>query len=162
MRCRSARAGTGGSALAQIDYELPELIDLLVVTIEAGLGFIASLRVAAERLQGPLGEELRLALQEQRMGLATDEALQEHARPLRHAGAALVRPVRRSRARRSASRSARSCGTWRRDAQAPARDRRGAAQKAPVKMLFPLIFLIFPAMFVVLLGPVFFKFGDSF
>ena len=60
---------------AQIEKELPELIDLLVVTIEGGVGFTASLRMAAERLRGPIGEELRLVLQEQRMGLSTDEAL---------------------------------------------------------------------------------------
>ena len=61
--------------LSEIDHELPELIDLLVVTVEAGLGFTGSLRLAAERIKGPLGEELRLTLQEQSMGLSTIEGL---------------------------------------------------------------------------------------
>ena len=61
--------------LQEIDYELPELVDLLVVTVEAGLGFSGSLQVASERIDGPLGEELRLTLQEQNMGLTTEEAL---------------------------------------------------------------------------------------
>ena len=60
----------------QIEYELPELIDLLVVTLEAGLSFLASLQMASQRLEGPLGDELRLAMQEQRMGLTANDALQ--------------------------------------------------------------------------------------
>src|SRR5919197_1373410 len=61
--------------LAEVDYELPELIDLLVVTVEAGLGFVGSLQMASGRLVGPLGDELRLTLQEQDMGLSINEAL---------------------------------------------------------------------------------------
>src|SRR5207248_1996634 len=61
--------------LKLIDHELPELVDLLVVTIEAGLGFLGSMQEAASRMHGPLGDELRLTLQEQQMGLAIDEAL---------------------------------------------------------------------------------------
>src|SRR5438552_726299 len=62
--------------IEQIDYDLPELIDLLVVTVEAGVGFSGSLQVASDRLVGPLGDELRLTVQEQRMGLSSTEALQ--------------------------------------------------------------------------------------
>jgi tight adherence protein C len=56
--------------LEEIDRRLPDMIDLLVVTIEAGLGFAGALRVASEQLVGPLSDELRLTLQEQTMGLA--------------------------------------------------------------------------------------------
>ncbi len=59
----------------QIEDELPDLIDLLVVCIEAGLSFPGAMRMAADRLQGPLGQELRLTLQEQNMGLTTGAAL---------------------------------------------------------------------------------------
>src|SRR6266508_979470 len=61
--------------LDRIEYDLPELIDLLVVAVEAGLGFSAAMRVASERLRGPLGDEVRLTLQEQALGLSTNEAL---------------------------------------------------------------------------------------
>src|SRR2546421_9271958 len=64
----------GKRRLSEIDYELPELIDLLVVTVEAGLGFVGSLQMASTRLMGPLGEELRLTLQEQSMGVSINEA----------------------------------------------------------------------------------------
>ncbi|MEX0850140.1 MAG: hypothetical protein WD015_01430, partial [Gaiellaceae bacterium] len=59
----------------RIDRQMPDMIDLLVVTIEAGLGILASMRVASERLPDPLGQELRLTLQEQRMGLSVFEAI---------------------------------------------------------------------------------------
>jgi tight adherence protein C len=52
-----------------IEYELPELIDLLVVAIEAGVSLPAAIRLAASQVRGPLGEELRLALQENTVGL---------------------------------------------------------------------------------------------
>jgi hypothetical protein len=82
----------------QIDYELPNLIDLLVVSVEAGLGLTGSLQLAAERFKGAVGDELRLTLQEQSMGLSTNEALRNLLE-------------RCARARRWASRSARSCAS---------------------------------------------------
>jgi tight adherence protein C len=139
--------------LGEIDYELPELIDLLVVTIEAGLGFVGSLQMAAKRLQGPLGDELRLTLQEQNMGLSISEAL--HNMMLR-----ADTPAMRSfvRSVTQGERLGVSIGQIMRDLAGEMRRRRKAnaeerAQKAPIKMLFPLVFLIFPAMFIVLLGP---------
>jgi tight adherence protein C len=139
--------------LGEIDYELPELIDLLVVTIEAGLGFVGSLQMAAKRLQGSLGDELRLTLQEQNMGLSISEAL--HNMMLR-----ADTPAMRSfvRSVTQGERLGVSIGQIMRDLAGEMRRRRKQsaeerAQKAPIKMLFPLVFLIFPAMFIVLLGP---------
>ncbi len=62
--------------LYRIDRNMPELIDLLVVTVEAGLSLSAALQLAGERMKGPLGEELRIVLQEQRMGLTPVQALE--------------------------------------------------------------------------------------
>ena len=65
--------------LELVDREVPELVDLLVTTVEAGVGFAAALQLAARSVQGPLGEELRLALQEQTMGLTNADALRNMA-----------------------------------------------------------------------------------
>jgi tight adherence protein C len=148
--------------LAQIDYDLPELIDLLVVTVEAGLGFSGSLQVAAERLEGPLGDELRLTLQEQSMGLSTVEALQNM---LLRAETPAMRSFVRSIVQGETLGV--SIGEIMRNLATEMRKRRRAdaeerAQKAPIKILFPLIFLIFPAMFVILLGPAVFQFLEAF
>ena len=148
--------------LEQIDYELPELIDVLVVTVEAGLGFNSSLQVAAERLRGPLGEELRLTLQEQSLGLPIAEALRNMlARAETPAMRSFVRSIVQGEALGV------SIGDIMRNLAVEMRKRRRAAaeeraQKAPIKLLFPLIFLIFPAMFVVLLGPSIFQFIEAF
>jgi tight adherence protein C len=147
--------------LAQVEDDLPELVDLLVVTIEAGLGFVGSMREASSRLDGPLGDELRLTLQEQHMGLSIDEALRNM----------LVRsdtPGMRSFVRGilQGETLGVSIGQIMRNLADDMRTRRRQsaeerAQKAPVKILFPLIFLIFPAMFVVLLAPAIFTFKDA-
>jgi tight adherence protein C len=136
-----------------IDKELPELIDLLVVTVEAGVGFNGSLRLAAHQLDGPLAQELRLTLQEQSMGLSTAEALENMAGRAPSPGVrGFVRTIAQGETLGV------SIGQILRNLADEMRKKRRAqaeelAQKAPVKMLFPLIFLIFPAMFVVLLLP---------
>src|SRR5215218_1468152 len=61
--------------LERIDREVPELVDLLVTTVEAGVGFAAALQTTARRVEGPLGQELRVALSEQSMGLTIQDAL---------------------------------------------------------------------------------------
>jgi tight adherence protein C len=148
--------------LETIDYDLPELIDVLVVTVEAGLGFNSSLQMASDRLGGPLGDELRLALQEQNMGLSTNEALKNMlARAETPAMRSFVRSILQG------EQLGVSIGEIMRNLSTEMRKRRRAAaeeraQKAPIKILFPLIFLIFPAMFIILLGPAVFQFLEAF
>jgi tight adherence protein C len=146
----------------EIDYELPNLIDLLVVTVESGLGFTGSLQLAAERFSGALGDELRLTLQEQSMGLSTNEALRNL---LDRCDTPLMRSFVRSVLQGETLGV--SIGQIMRDLAVDMRKRRRQAaeeraQKAPIKLLFPLVFLIFPAMFVVLLGPAIFSFSKAF
>ncbi len=137
----------------EIEYELPELIDLLVVSIEAGLSFPSAMRTAADRVRGPLGQELRLTLQEQNMGLSVDEALVNLQKRADTGGIALfTRSIIQGQALGV------SMGHIMRTMADEMRKRRKAAaeetaQKAPIKMLFPLVFLIFPAMFIVILLP---------
>jgi tight adherence protein C len=141
------------SRIERIELEMPELIDLLVVTVEAGMGFSGSMQIAAERFSGPLGDELRLAMQEQAMGLPTDQAL---ANMLMRAETDGMRSFVRS-IRQGESLGV-SIGQIMRNLAEEMRKRRRAAaeeraQKAPIKILFPLVALIFPAIFVVLLVP---------
>jgi tight adherence protein C len=145
----------------RIDLALPDLVDLLVVTIEAGLGFSGSLRVAADQFDGPLSEELRLTLQEQAMGLAMSDAL---LHLLRRAETPAMRSFVRSVIQGESLGV--STGQIMRNIAVEMRKRRRKAaeeraQKAPIKLLFPLVFLIFPTMFIVLLLPAIFTLQSS-
>jgi tight adherence protein C len=147
--------------LAEIDYQLPELIDLLVVTIEAGLGFVGGLKMASGRVGPPLGMEIQLTLQEQSMGLSIQEAM---LNMLARSDTASMRSFVRSIVQGEALGV--SIGQIMRDLAGEMRRRRRAvaqekAQKAPIKILFPLVLLIFPAMFVILLGPAIFMFVQA-
>jgi tight adherence protein C len=150
------------SRLREIDDGLPELIDLLVVTLEAGVSFAAALRLASDRLEGPLGDEIRLTIQEQNLGLSIPEALDNW---LARCDTPSVRSFVRSMIQ--GERLGVSIGQILRNLAIEMRARRKQvieerAQKAPIKILFPLVFLIFPAMFVVILGPMIFRLSDSF
>lgn len=152
----------GTQRLLRVDYDMPELIDLLVVTVEAGLGLAASLQLASTRLGGPLGEELRIAVQEQSMGLPLLGALENM---LNRCPTPAMRSFVRSMIQ--GERLGVSVGQILRSLALEMRKRRRAAaeekaQKAPIKILFPLVFLIFPAMFLVLLGPAMFSIFDAF
>jgi len=147
--------------MEQLDKQMPDMIDLLVVTIEAGLGILASMRVASESMLDPLGQELRLTLQEQRMGLSVGQAIESLGR---RADAPNMRIF--VRAITQGERLGVSIGTTMRNLSVEMRKRRRAmaeerAQKMPLKMLFPLIFFIFPALFIVILTPMIINIADA-
>jgi len=171
----AAAAGVGGyfapvyyvelkrrARMDQVDKQMPDMIDLLVVTIEAGLGILASMRVASESMADPLGQELRLTLQEQRMGLSVGQAIESLGR---RADCGNMRIF--VRAITQGERLGVSMGTTMRNLSLEMRKRRRAmaeekAQKMPIKMLFPLIFFIFPALFIVILTPMIMNMVEAF
>jgi tight adherence protein C len=139
--------------IQKLDRSLPDMIDLLSVMIEAGLSFPQALRIASDRFEAPLGDELRLTLQEQTMGLGMDQALA-------HMGERADTPAVKSfvRAMAQGEKMGISTGQIMRNLAQEMRKHRRAtaeerAQKAPVLMLFPLVFMIFPALFIVLMTP---------
>jgi tight adherence protein C len=132
---------------------LPDALDLLSITVEAGLGFDAAVDRVSRQAGGPLGEELHRVVQEIQIGKSRSEALRDLGErssvpelksfvlamiqadvfgvsiaKVLHVQAKEMRIKRRQRAEER-------------------------AQKIPVKIVFPLIFCIFPSLFVVLLGP---------
>jgi len=136
-----------------MQMELPNVLDLLCVSVEAGLGFDAAVAKLSERMEGPLVDEFGLVLHEMRIGESRSDALKslsdrvevpevsQFCRAIIQAdqlGIALSRILRVQsqdmRVRR----------------QLAAEEK---AMKAPVKMLFPTVLFIFPSMFVVALGP---------
>lgn len=145
-----------------IDRALPDLMDQIVVTLESGMGFTSSLQLAARRLRGPLGEELRLAMREHGMGLALRPALENlRLRADVPNVQSFVRAVTQG------EELGVSIGMIMRNLAIEMRKRRRQAaeeqaQKAPIKMMFPLVLLIFPAMGIVLLGPALFRIMHAF
>jgi tight adherence protein C len=137
----------------EIEYALPEMIDLLVVTVEAGVSLAGGLRIASREISGPLGEELRLTLQEQNLGLSGRDALENLGKRADTPGIRIfVRGIVQGEV------LGMSIGQVMRNLALEMRKRRKAAaeeraQKAPIKMIFPLVLLIFPAMMIVLLLP---------
>jgi tight adherence protein C len=145
----------------QIERSLPDLIDLLVVTLEAGLSFPQSLRLASTKIKEPLSSEVRLTLQEQNMGLTLVEALGNFLTRVDTVG---VRIFARSIAQGETMGV--STGQIMRNLALEMRKRQRAyaeerAQKAPVKILFPILFLIMPSLFIVILLPVFIRIADA-
>jgi tight adherence protein C len=119
------------------------------------------MQMASGRVGPPLGQEIQLTLQEQSMGLSIQEAM---LNMLARVDTASMRSFVRSIVQGEALGV--SIGQIMRDLAQEMRRRRRAvaqekAQKAPIKILFPLILLIFPAMFVILLGPALKMFLDA-
>jgi len=138
---------------SQIRRTLPDALDLLSITVEAGLSFDAALVRVARNMRGALGEELYRVVQEIQLGKSRSEALRDlgertNVDDLRSFVLAMVQaevfgiPI--------ANVLKIQAGEIRLRKRQRAEEQ---AQKLPVKIVFPLILGIFPAIFVVLLGP---------
>jgi tight adherence protein C len=146
----------------RIQAELPDALDLLAVSVEAGLGFDGAITKLTEHMDGPLAEEFALSLGEMRIGESRSEALKKMSERVGSpAMAAFTRAVIQ------ADQLGISLGRILRLQATEARNRRQAAaeeraMKAPIKMLFPTVLFIFPAMFIVILGPAFMNLSKLF
>jgi tight adherence protein C len=133
--------------------QLPDALDLLAVSVEAGLGFDSALAKIREHMDGALAEEFGLTLSEMRIGESRQEALKRMSERVDVPELSAF-----TRAIIQADQLGTSLGRILRVQAADARLRRQAAaeekaMKAPIKMLFPTVLFIFPAMFLVILGP---------
>ena len=137
----------------RVQAALPDALDLLAVSVEAGLGFDAAISKLTEHMHGPLIEEFSLALTEMRVGEARQDALKKlSSRVDSPELSAFVRSIIQ------ADQLGISLGRILRVQAVDTRLKRQAAaeekaMKAPIKMLFPTVIFIFPAMFIVVLGP---------
>jgi tight adherence protein C len=137
----------------RIQADLPDALDLLAVSVEAGLGFDGAVAKLSEHMEGPLAEEFGLTLSEMRIGESRQEALKRLAERVDAPElSAFVRAIIQ------ADTLGTTLGRILRVQAADSRLRRQAAaeeraMKAPIKMLFPTVLFIFPAMFLVILGP---------
>jgi tight adherence protein C len=146
----------------RIQAELPDALDLLAVSVEAGLGFDGAITKLTEHMDGPLADEFGLTLGEMRIGESRSEALKKMSD---RAGSPEMSAF--TRAVIQADQLGISLGRILRLQATEARNRRQAAaeekaMKAPIKMLFPTVLFIFPAMFIVILGPAFMNLSKLF
>src|ERR687892_1850674 len=136
-----------------IRAELPDALDLLAVSVEAGLAFDGAIAKLTEHMSGPLVDEFGLVLGEMRIGESRANALQKMVQRVEAPEIASF-----ARAIIQADQLGISLGRILRVQATDTRNKRQAAaeekaMKAPIKMLFPTALFIFPAMFVIILGP---------
>ena len=141
------------SRLHKIEVAAADMVDLLAITVQAGLSLDQAMKVAGERLQGPLADEMRLMLNEIRVGQNRQDALKRLAE---RADTPTIRSFSRAMAQSEAMGV--SVGTTLKSLAVDARARKKAtaeeaAQKAPIKMIFPLAACFFPAILIVAAGP---------
>ena len=144
-----------------IQMVLPDMIDLITVSVEAGLSLYGAIQRISARFDNPLSEEFQRAMQEVRLGRSNIESMRDLARRVDvddlstlisaivqadMLGLAIANVLRVQSERLREKRTQRA---------------REAAQKAPIKMVVPLVFFIFPALFIVILGPAFIKILES-
>jgi tight adherence protein C len=138
---------------ARIRKGMADVVDLIVLGLEAGLGFDSAVDQSIQKLRGPLTDELARVMAEVSSGKSQADAFRDMAERLRMEELSLLV---------AAIEQAMKMGTGLASAMrlqaTDLRERRMAwakeqAAKLPVKMLFPLIFFIFPALFIVILGP---------
>jgi tight adherence protein C len=137
----------------EIIKSLPDALDLLTITVEAGMGFDGALQKVAEKWDNELSKGFSKVVQEMRLGVPRREALRNMDTTMGVPDvttfvAAIIQAetlgVSIAKILRIQSEQMRTKRRQRAEEM---------ANKAPIKMLFPMVFLIFPALFIILLGP---------
>ncbi len=138
---------------ATIDSGLPEVFDLLSVSVEAGLAFDGALRKLVANSTGPIRDEFGRALGDMQVGISRVEALnalaeRTHSDQLKRFAGLVTQADRTGAGIATALRiHARDIKDYR------ANKAREKAASIPIKILFPMVMFIFPAVFIVILGP---------
>jgi tight adherence protein C len=146
----------------EILLSLPYAIDILSISVEAGMGFDSGVGYTMRKIKGPLAEEFAKTLNEIRLGKPRLEALEDlgNRTGVDELKTFVTAVVHASRLGGSIT------NTLRIQADSIRVRRRQRAQetamKAPVKMVIPLVFCIFPALFVVILGPAFISIWNNY
>lgn len=137
----------------EIIKSLPDALDLLTITVEAGMGFDQAMQKVAEKWNNELSRAFNKVVQEMRLGVIRREALKNMDRTMDvpdvtsfvaaiiqadQLGVSIAKILRIQSEQMRLKRRQRA---------------EEMANKAPIKMLFPMVFLIFPALFIILLGP---------
>ena len=139
---------------------LPDSLDLLAVSVEAGLGFDGAVAKLIDYMDGPLIDEFALALNEMRIGESRTEALKRMAARVEvpEFGAFIRAIVQADQLGTSIANILRVQASDARVRRQFAAEER--AMKAPIKMLLPTAMFIFPALFIVILGPILMNFKN--
>lgn len=136
-----------------VQRKLPDLLDLLFISVEAGLGFDMALKRASEKMEGPLSDEFDRALNEMSNGRGRQDAFRGI---IQRTGVGDVNTFLTA-VIQSELLGTNIANTLRVQSQEMRQKRRQRAEeiamKIPIKMLFPLIFFMLPALFIVILGP---------
>jgi tight adherence protein C len=136
-----------------IQKQLPDVMDLLTISVEAGLGFDAALAQVTKNVPGPLAEEMSRLLQEVQIGVSRADAFRSlstrtNVLELQSFTLSMIQAdmfgVSIANVLRAQSRELRQKRRQRAEE---------IAQKIPVKLLFPMIFMVLPALFIIVLGP---------
>lgn len=132
---------------------LADTLDLLTVSVEAGLGLDGAMQKVVEKQRGPLAEEMSRALQEMQVGKTRAEAMRDMSKRanIPELGAFVASLVQAETLGVSISKVLRVQGDTLRTRRSQLA--REMASKLPVKLLFPLVFFIFPAVYVVVVAP---------
>jgi len=141
---------------------LPDVLDLLSVSVEAGLGFDQAIQIVTEKTRGPLSEEFEKTLQEINMGKRRREALRDMANRIDVDDvtvflSSIIQADQLGVSITNVLRSQSQQGRTNRRLRAEEK-----AQKTPIKMLVPLVLFVFPSLLIVLLGPAVLQIIDMF
>ena len=147
---------------ALLEKSFPDALDLLTVSVEAGLGFDGAVAKVAEKSEGPVAEEFKRLLQEMRMGKLRKDALRDFS--LRCGVEDIM--IFTSTVIQAEQLGLNISSTLKTQAEQMRRKRRQRAEekamKVPVKMLIPMVIFIFPTIFIVLLGPAIIQIIENF
>ena len=137
----------------EIRKALPDTMDLLTISVEAGLGFDAALAQVVKNVPGPLSEEIARMLQEMQIGVTRAEALRHlnDRTDVPELDGFVLSMIQADKYGVGVAKVLRAQSTELRQKRRQRAEE--VAQKVPLKLLFPMIFLVLPALFIVILGP---------